>query len=29
MSHKIHTREFCISDYDAAVQLWDRVEGRK
>ncbi len=27
MSHKIHTREFCISDYDAAVQLWDRVEG--
>jgi ribosomal protein S18 acetylase RimI-like enzyme len=27
MSHKIKTREFCISDYDAAVQLWDRVEG--
>jgi len=27
MSHKVHTREFCISDYDAAVQLWDRVEG--
>jgi N-acetylglutamate synthase len=27
MSHKIQTREFCISDYDAAVQLWDRVDG--
>src|SRR5207237_3360536 len=27
MSDKIHTREFCISDYDAALQLWHRVEG--
>jgi len=27
MSEKIHTREFCISDYDAALQLWHRVEG--
>lgn len=27
MSDKIHTREFCISDYDAALQLWQRVEG--
>src|SRR6266571_6107308 len=27
MSEKIHTREFCIIDYDAALQLWHRVEG--
>ena len=27
MSEKIHTREFCISDYHAALQLWQRVEG--
>jgi ribosomal protein S18 acetylase RimI-like enzyme len=27
MSEKIHTREFCISDYNAALQLWHRVEG--
>ena len=27
MSGKIDTREFSISDYDAAVELWKRVEG--
>ena len=27
MSGKIDTREFSISDYDAAVQVWQRVEG--
>jgi ribosomal protein S18 acetylase RimI-like enzyme len=27
MSDEIDTREFCISDYDAALQLWQRVEG--
>jgi N-acetylglutamate synthase len=27
MSEKIETREFCIDDYDAALQLWQRVEG--
>jgi ribosomal protein S18 acetylase RimI-like enzyme len=27
MSQKVHTREFCISDYDAALLLWQRVEG--
>src|SRR5438034_8756476 len=27
MREKIHTREFCISDYNAALQLWHRVEG--
>ena len=27
MSDKIDTREFSISDYDAALQLWHRVEG--
>ncbi len=27
MSEKIHTREFCISDYNAALQLWHRVKG--
>jgi ribosomal protein S18 acetylase RimI-like enzyme len=27
MSEKIHTREFCIDDYDAVLQLWQRVEG--
>ena len=27
MSGKIVTREFCIDDYDAALQLWQRVEG--
>jgi N-acetylglutamate synthase len=27
MSDKIDTREFSIGDYDAAVQLWRRVEG--
>jgi ribosomal protein S18 acetylase RimI-like enzyme len=27
MRDQIHTREFCISDYDAALQLWQRVEG--
>src|ERR671918_1996904 len=27
MSDKIITREFCIDDYDAALQLWHRVEG--
>src|SRR5262249_35830350 len=24
---KIHTREFLTNDYDAALQLWQRVEG--
>lgn len=27
MSRNIDTREFSISDYDAAVQIWQRVEG--
>jgi ribosomal protein S18 acetylase RimI-like enzyme len=27
MSAKIITREFSIEDYDAALQLWQRVEG--
>jgi ribosomal protein S18 acetylase RimI-like enzyme len=27
MSGKIHTREFSISDYDGALQVWQRVEG--
>ena len=27
MSEKIQTREFFISDYDVAFQLWQRVEG--
>ena len=27
MSDKIDTREFCISDYEAALRLWRRVEG--
>jgi ribosomal protein S18 acetylase RimI-like enzyme len=27
MSGNIDTREFSISDYDAAVELWQRVEG--
>lgn len=27
MSREIETREFCIDDYDAAVELWKRVEG--
>ena len=27
MRYNIDTREFCIGDYDAALQLWDRVEG--
>ena len=27
MSGKIETREFFIDDYDAALQLWQRVEG--
>ena len=27
MSGKIVTREFSIDDYDAALQLWQRVEG--
>jgi len=27
MSGKIETREFSIADYDAAVELWNRVEG--
>ncbi|PYK35746.1 MAG: GNAT family N-acetyltransferase, partial [Verrucomicrobia bacterium] len=27
MSGKILTREFCIDDYDAALELWQRVEG--
>ena len=27
MGSKIETREFSIDDYDAALQLWQRVEG--
>lgn len=27
MSEKIRTREFVIADYQAAVELWNRVEG--
>jgi N-acetylglutamate synthase len=27
MSHNIKTREFSINDYDAALELWQRVEG--
>src|SRR5437879_791187 len=27
MRDNIDTREFCIGDYDAALQLWHRVEG--
>jgi hypothetical protein len=27
MSGNIGTREFSINDYDAAVELWQRVEG--
>jgi ribosomal protein S18 acetylase RimI-like enzyme len=27
MGRKIRTREFFIDDYDAALQLWQRVEG--
>jgi len=27
MSDNINTREFSISDYDAALQVWQRVEG--
>jgi N-acetylglutamate synthase len=27
MSGNIDTREFSISDYDAAAELWQRVEG--
>jgi N-acetylglutamate synthase len=27
MSDKIQTREFSIDDYDAALQLWQRVDG--
>jgi ribosomal protein S18 acetylase RimI-like enzyme len=27
MSRKIDTREFSIGDYDAALQIWQRVEG--
>jgi N-acetylglutamate synthase len=27
MSGKIDTREFSIADYDAAVEIWQRVEG--
>jgi N-acetylglutamate synthase len=27
MSNNIKTREFSISDYDAALELWQRVEG--
>jgi ribosomal protein S18 acetylase RimI-like enzyme len=27
MSNKVDTREFRISDYDDALQLWHRVEG--
>jgi ribosomal protein S18 acetylase RimI-like enzyme len=27
MSDKVNTREFRITDYDAALQLWQRVEG--
>ena len=27
MSGKINTREFSINDYDATIELWQRVEG--
>jgi N-acetylglutamate synthase len=27
MRDNINTKEFCIGDYDAALQLWRRVEG--
>jgi len=27
MSSRVHTREFSIGDYDAALQVWQRVEG--
>jgi ribosomal protein S18 acetylase RimI-like enzyme len=27
VSYNIKTREFSISDYDAALELWERVEG--
>ena len=27
MNGAITTREFCIDDYDAAIELWQRVEG--
>jgi len=27
MSSSIDTREFSISDYDAAIEIWQRVEG--
>jgi len=27
MSDNIKTREFSISDYEAALELWQRVEG--
>lgn len=27
MSDKVNTREFRITDYDSAIQLWHRVEG--
>ena len=27
MSRKIEIREFSINDYDAAIELWQRVEG--
>jgi len=27
IDRKIVTREFCIDDYDAALELWQRVEG--
>src|SRR5215831_12792204 len=27
MSHNIKTREFSTNDYDAALELWQRVEG--
>ena len=27
MSGQIHTREFSIDDYDAALEIWQRVEG--
>ena len=29
IDRKIVTREFCIDDYDATLQLWQRVEGRE
>jgi ribosomal protein S18 acetylase RimI-like enzyme len=27
MNRKVDTREFCIEHYDAALELWQRVEG--